>query len=60
MKLRAQRKDGKIVKITLVSEDPGDVEVLEALWNHDVSREKIVYRKGYVVLQAKVSPYPRH
>lgn len=59
MKLRAKRKDGEIVKITLVSQDLGDVAVLEALWNHDVSREKMVYRKGYVVLQAKVSPFRR-
>ena len=59
MKLRVKRKDGKIVRVTLVSEDQGDREVLEALWNHDVSREKMIYRQGYVVLQAEVSPFRR-
>ncbi len=59
MKLRVKRKDGKIVRVTLVSEDQGDKEVLEALWNHDVSREKMIYRLGYVVLQAKVNPFRR-
>ena len=59
MKLRVKRKDGKIVKVTLVSEDQGDKEVLEALWNQDVSREKMIYRQGYAVLQAKVSPFRR-
>ncbi|GAH39687.1 unnamed protein product, partial [marine sediment metagenome] len=39
--------------------DQGDREVLEALWNHDVSREKMIYRQGYVVLQAKVDPFER-
>lgn len=59
MKLRVRRKDGKIVRVALISEDQGDREVLEALWNHDVSREKLIYRQGYVVLQAKVSPFRR-
>jgi len=59
MKLKVKRKDGKIARITLVSEDQGDREVLEALWNHDVSREKMIYRQGYVVLQAKVDPFRR-
>jgi len=35
MKLRVKRKDGKIVR---------DKEVLEALWNQDVAREKMIYR----------------
>lgn len=59
MKLRVKRKDGNIVRVTIVSEDQGDKEVLEALWNHDVSREKFIYRRGYVVLQAKISPFRR-
>jgi len=59
MKLRVKRKDGKIVRVTLVSEDQGDKEVLEALCNHDVSRETMIYRQGYVVLQAKVNPFRR-
>ena len=59
MKLRVKRKDGKIVRVTLVSEDQGDKEVLEALWNHDVSKGTMIYRQGYVVLQAKVSPFRR-
>jgi len=59
MKLRVKRKDGKIVRVTLVSEDQGDKEVLEALWNQDVGRERCIYRQSYVVLQAKVSPFRR-
>ena len=59
MKLRVKQRDGQILGITLVSEDPGDREVLEALWNHDVKRECFRHRKGYVVLQAKVNPFRR-
>ncbi len=59
MKLRVKRKDGNIARITLVSEDQGDREVLEALWKQGVSRENLTYRQGYVVLQAKVSPFRR-
>jgi len=59
MKLRVKRKDRKIVRVTLVSEDNGDKEVLEALWYQDVSRGKMIYRQGYVVLQAEVSPFRR-
>jgi len=59
MKLRVKRKDEKIVRVTLVSEDQGDRKVLEALWNYDVDRETMIYRQGYVVLQAKVRPFRR-
>jgi len=59
MKLRVKRKDGKIVRVTLVSEDQGDKEVLEALWYQDVSKGTMIYRRGYVVLQAKVNPFRR-
>ena len=59
MKLRVKRKGGEIVRVILVSEDLGDKEVLEALWNYNVSREKMIYRRGYVILQAKVSPFRR-
>jgi hypothetical protein len=60
MKLRVKRKDGKIVLVTLVSEDEADKEVLEALWYYDVTRGHMIYRRGYVVLQGRISPYPRH
>jgi len=59
MKLRVKRKDGKIVKVTIVSEDQGDREVLEALWYQEVSKGRMIYQRGYVVLQAKVSPFKR-
>jgi len=59
MKLRVKRKDGRIVWITLISEDKDDKEVLEALWNCDVSRETMIYRRGNMVLQARVSPFKR-
>jgi len=59
MKLRVKRKDGKIARITLVSEDQGDREVLEALWYQEVSKGRMICRQGYVVLQAKVSPFRR-
>ena len=59
MKLRVKQRDGQILGITLVSEDEGDREVLEALCYHDVSRENLIYRHGYVVLKAKVNPFRR-
>jgi len=59
MKLRVQRKEGKLVRVTLVSEDQGDKEVLEALWYQEVSKGRMIYQRGYVVLQAKVSPFKR-
>jgi len=54
LKMRFKRKDGEITKVTLVSENEGDRELIDYLWNHGVSREKKIYRPGYVVLQAKV------
>jgi len=59
MKLRARVKNGYITRITLVSEDPGDKAVLQALWDFEVSRERIIYQGGKVIVQAKVSQFRR-
>jgi len=59
MKLRVKRKNGRIIAVTLVSEDQADNEVLEALFHYDVSRERLIYRAGKAILQAKVSEFRR-
>ena len=59
MKMRFKRKDGEITKVTLVSENEGDRELIDYLWEHGISRETKIYRPGYVVLQAKVKQIGR-
>jgi len=59
VKLRVKRNKGKIVMVTVISEDEEDKEVLEALWSRDVSQVRIIYRQGRIVLQAKISPFGR-
>jgi len=54
LKMRFKRKDGEITKVTLVSENEGDRELIDYLWEHDISREAKVYRPSYVFLRAKV------
>lgn len=59
MKLCVKKKKGRIVGLTLVSEDQGDKEVIEALFTCDVARERLIYWRGRVLLQAKVSEFRR-
>ena len=59
MKVRAKRKNGEVIGITMVSENKDDENVLSYLWNHDVKRDRFIYRPGYQVLQAKVSLHGR-
>jgi len=55
MKVRVRKKDGKITKVSLISEDEGDRELLEALWRLKVKSKILRHRPGYVVFQVEMS-----
>ncbi len=56
MQLKVKVRGGKIVRLTLVSEDDGDKRIIEALYKYEVTRERMIYRQGKVILQAKIDP----
>lgn len=59
MKMKVRRRGSHIVGLTLIAEDQNDREVMEALWYYEVSRARMIYRRDKVILQAKISEFPR-